>query len=56
MIGDSERDLGAAGAFGIPAILVASNQQSFKADIKSAEAFRSHSVLEAVQRLIKIAV
>ncbi len=56
MIGDSERDLGAAAAFGIPAILVPSNQHSFKADIKSAEAFRSPSVLEAVQRLIKIAV
>ena len=56
MIGDSERDLGAAGTFGIPAILVASNQQSFKADIKSAEAFRAHSVLQAVQRLIKMAV
>ncbi len=55
MIGDSERDLGAAAAFGIPAILVSSNQQSFKADIKSAEAFRAHSVLEAVRRLIKIA-
>jgi len=56
MIGDSERDLGAAAAFGIPAILVASNQEAFKADIKSAEALRAPSVLEAVQRLIKIAV
>jgi D,D-heptose 1,7-bisphosphate phosphatase len=55
MIGDSERDLGAAAAFGIPAVLVSSNQRLFKADIKSAEAFRAPSVLEAVQRLIKIA-
>jgi D,D-heptose 1,7-bisphosphate phosphatase len=55
MIGDSERDLGAAAAFGIPAVLVSSNQQGFKADITSAEAFRAPSVLEAVQRILKIA-
>jgi len=54
MIGDSERDLGAAAAFGIPAALVSSNQQSFKADITSAEAFRAPSVLEAVQRILKM--
>jgi D-glycero-D-manno-heptose 1,7-bisphosphate phosphatase len=53
MIGDSERDLGAAAAFGIPAALVASNQQAFKADIKSAEALRAPSVLEAVRRILK---
>ena len=52
MIGDSERDLGAAAAFGIPAVLVSSNQQSFKRDIVSAEAFRAASVLEAVQRIL----
>jgi D,D-heptose 1,7-bisphosphate phosphatase len=52
MIGDSERDLGAAAAFGIPAVLVSSNQQSFKTDIVSAEAFRAPSILEAVQRLL----
>ena len=53
MIGDSERDLGAAAAFGIPAALVASNQQAFKGDVKSAEAFRAPSVLEAVRRILK---
>jgi mannose-1-phosphate guanylyltransferase/phosphomannomutase len=56
MIGDSERDLGAAAAFGIPAALVASNQQSFKQDITSPEAFRAPSVLEAVQRILKMTI
>jgi D,D-heptose 1,7-bisphosphate phosphatase len=54
MIGDSERDLGAAAAFGIPAALVSSNQRAFKADITSVEAFRAPSVLEAVQRILKM--
>jgi D,D-heptose 1,7-bisphosphate phosphatase len=53
MIGDSERDLGAAAAFGIPAALVASNQQWFKEGIVSREAFRAPSVLEAVRRILK---
>jgi len=56
MIGDSERDLGAAAAFGIPAALVSSNQRSFKADIASVEAFRADSVLEAVQRILKTTI
>jgi D,D-heptose 1,7-bisphosphate phosphatase len=55
MIGDSERDLGAAAAFGIPAALVASNGLSFKADIASPCAFRARSVLEAVRRILKMA-
>jgi mannose-1-phosphate guanylyltransferase/phosphomannomutase len=52
MIGDSERDLGAAAAFGIPAALVASNQVSFKDAIASKYAFRAASVREAVQRIL----
>jgi D-glycero-D-manno-heptose 1,7-bisphosphate phosphatase len=52
MIGDSERDLGAAAAFGIPAALVSSNQQSFKESISSKYAFRAASVNEAVQRIL----
>lgn len=53
MIGDSERDLGAAAAFGIPAALVASNQQSFKESVVSKYAFRTDSVSEAVERILK---
>jgi D-glycero-D-manno-heptose 1,7-bisphosphate phosphatase len=52
MIGDSERDLGAAAAFGIPAALVASNQQAFKEAIASAPRVRAASVSEAVQRIL----
>jgi D,D-heptose 1,7-bisphosphate phosphatase len=51
MIGDSERDLGAAAAFGIPAVLVASNQQAFKESILSKCAFRAASVNEAARRI-----
>ena len=51
MIGDSERDLGAAAAFGIPAVLVSSNQQGFKAAICPNYAFRAETVKEAVQRI-----
>jgi D-glycero-D-manno-heptose 1,7-bisphosphate phosphatase len=51
MIGDSERDLGAAAAFGIPAALVASNQQAFKEDVTSVPQIRAASVSEAVQRI-----
>jgi D,D-heptose 1,7-bisphosphate phosphatase len=52
MIGDSERDLGAAAAFGIPAVLVASNQRSFKEPISSKYAFRAETVLAAVLRIL----
>ena len=52
MIGDSERDLGAAAAFGIPAVFVSSNQQSFKESVSSPCAFRAASVNEAVQRIL----
>lgn len=52
MIGDSERDLGAAAAFGIRAALVASNQQAFKETIVSHYALRAHSVKEAVQQIL----
>ncbi len=52
MIGDSERDLGAAAAFGIPAVLLASNQQGFKEAISSRYAFRADSVHEAVKRIL----
>ncbi len=55
MIGDSERDLGAAAAFGIPGVLVESNQQAYKVDIRSAEAFRAPSVLAAVERIVRTA-
>ena len=53
MIGDSQRDLGAAASFGIPAVLVASNQLTFKNDITSTPAFRAASVSEAVQRILE---
>ena len=44
MIGDSERDLGAAAAFGIRAALVASNQQSFQRNDRFSHcALRAHS-------------
>jgi D,D-heptose 1,7-bisphosphate phosphatase len=52
MVGDSERDLGAAAAFRIPGVLVASNQEDFKGDILSDCAFRSKTVREAVQRIL----
>ena len=52
MVGDSERDLGAARAIGIPAALVASNQEDFKGDILSDYAFKSKTVGEAVQRIL----
>ncbi len=52
MVGDSERDLGAAAAFGIPAAWVSSNQQGFKEDVKSKYAFRAESVKEAVRRIL----
>ena len=52
MVGDSERDLGAAAAFGIPAVLVASNQLEFKEDVSSTCAFRVRTVKEAVQRIL----
>ena len=52
MVGDSERDLGAAAAFGITAAFVASNQVDFKGDILSHFAFRSKTVEEAVQRIL----
>jgi len=52
MIGDSERDLGAAAAFGVPAVLVSSNQQGFKDDISSKCAFRADDVKNAVQRIL----
>jgi D-glycero-D-manno-heptose 1,7-bisphosphate phosphatase len=53
MIGDSERDLGAAAAFGIPAALVASNQQAFKESIASAPQIRAASIAEAVQHILR---
>ena len=53
MIGDSERDLGAAAAFGIPAALVASNQQAFKETITSSHALRASTVGEAVRHILK---
>lgn len=52
MVGDSERDLGAAAAFGIPAVLVASNQDSFKEDALSKCAFRTRTVREAVEKIL----
>ena len=52
MVGDSERDLGAAAAFGIPAVLVSSNQQGFKESISSNCAFRAETALEAVRRIL----
>ena len=52
MVGDSERDLGAAAAFGIPAVLVASDQLEFKGDVSSKYAFRARTVKEAVQRIL----
>jgi mannose-1-phosphate guanylyltransferase/phosphomannomutase len=52
MVGDSERDLGAAAAFGIPAVLVASNQEAFKEDISSRCAFRAMTVRDAVQKIL----
>ena len=52
MIGDSERDLGAAAAFGVPAVLVSSNQQGFKESISSKCAFRAETVGEAVERIL----
>jgi mannose-1-phosphate guanylyltransferase/phosphomannomutase len=52
MIGDTERDLGAAAGFGIQAALVASNQQAFKESVVFTPAFRANSVLEAVQRIL----
>jgi mannose-1-phosphate guanylyltransferase/phosphomannomutase len=52
MIGDSERDLGAAAAFGIPAVLVASNQREFKNSIVSTPAFRARSLSEAVRTIL----
>ncbi len=52
MIGDSERDLGAAAAFGVPAVLVSSNQQGFKNDVSTKCAFRSGTVKEAVERIL----
>lgn len=55
MIGDSERDLGAAAAFGIPAVLVSSNQQSFKESVTSPCAFRANTVKEAVERILACA-
>ncbi len=51
MVGDSERDLGAAAAFGIPAVLVASNQQKFKESITSPYAFRAKTVIEGVRHI-----
>jgi len=51
MIGDSEGDLGAAAAFGIPAVLVSSNQQGFKETILSDYAFRADTVKDAVQQI-----
>ena len=52
MIGDSERDLGAAAAFGIPAALVASNQQGFKEAVTSKYSFRTETIWEAVERIV----
>ncbi len=52
MIGDSERDLGAAAAFGIPAVLVSSNQQGFKEPVSSKSAFRAETVRQAVERIL----
>ena len=52
MVGDSERDLGAAAALGVKSALVASNQANFKGDILSEHNFRSNTVLEAVQRIL----
>ena len=52
MIGDSERDLGAAAAFGISAALVESNQEAFKESIISKYALRAKSVKEAVERIL----
>jgi len=52
MIGDSERDLGAAAAFGIPAALVSSNQEYFKESILSKCELRANSVGEAVQIIL----
>jgi histidinol phosphatase-like enzyme len=52
MVGDSERDLGAAAAFGIPAVLVASDQLEFKEDVSSQCAFRVRTLKEAVQRIL----
>jgi len=52
MIGDSEGDLGAAVAFGIPGVLLSSNQQGFKEAILSKYAFRADSVNEAVERIL----
>jgi D-glycero-D-manno-heptose 1,7-bisphosphate phosphatase len=52
MIGDSERDLGAAAAFGIPAVLISSNQQGFKRDVSSHSAFRAQTVKEAMVRIL----
>jgi len=55
MIGDSERDLGVAAAFGVSAALVASNQRAFKEAITSAPLIRAPSVSEAVQRILELA-
>jgi mannose-1-phosphate guanylyltransferase/phosphomannomutase len=52
MIGDSERDLGAAQAFGIPAVLVSSNQQGYKENTTSTYAFRAETIKDAVQQII----
>jgi mannose-1-phosphate guanylyltransferase/phosphomannomutase len=52
MIGDSERDLGAAQAFGIPAVLVSSDQDGYKENTTSACLFRAETVKDAVQRII----
>ncbi len=52
MIGDSERDLGAAAAFGIPAALVSSNQQGFKEQVSSKCAFRAETVQQAVEKIL----
>jgi len=52
MIGDSERDLGAAAAFGIPGVLVSSNQRGFKEAISSKYAFRAVSIKEAVDQIL----
>ncbi len=52
MIGDSERDLGAAAAFGIRAVLVASNQEAFKDSVVSPCAFRAPTIRAAVERVL----
>ena len=56
MIGDSDRDMGAAAMLGIPAVLVRANQEVFNSPGKDEPTCMAESVLAAVKHILEKAL